>query len=157
MHCKNFLNVHKNTGEKMLAKCFSAYGCFVKTIRLIVMITKILSVFWHQGVSFYQAAHETKFHLKYQSDPFAQQHGPSIQAKVLICKKLKMNLRIAPTETSFCKLSRPCKNYLCFQKMEQLFNLMRIMLLTQLTNTPLVGKQELEIIFQLEIIRYQSL
>ena len=28
-----------------------------------------------------------------------------------------------------CKLSRPCRNSPCFQKMMQLFNLMRIMLL----------------------------
>ena len=35
---------------------------------------------------------------------------------------------IAPTETSFCKLSRPYKNPPCFQRMLQLFNLMQIML-----------------------------
>ena len=39
--------------------------------------------------------------------------------------------------------------------MVQLFNLMRIMLLSQLTNTSQIkaGKQQLETIFQLEIIR----
>ena len=30
--------------------------------------------------------------------------------------KWKMRLCIAPTETSFCKLLRPCKNSCCFQK-----------------------------------------
>ena len=50
--------------------------------------------------------------------------------KFWIAKKSKMKLRIAPTETSFCKLSRPCKNSRCFQKKVQLFNIMRIMLLT---------------------------
>ena len=42
MHCKNFLKVHKNTGEKMFAKYLSADGCFVKTILLNVMITMML-------------------------------------------------------------------------------------------------------------------
>ena len=37
-----------------------------------------------------------------------------------------MNLRIAPTETCFCKLSRPCKNSRCFQKMVQLFNFIEL-------------------------------
>ena len=43
--------------------------------------------------------------------------------------------------------------------MGQLFNLMRIMLLASLTNTTRkkAGKQQFEIIFQLEIIRDQSL
>ena len=44
MHGKNFLKVHKNTGEKMFAKYLSADGCFVKTILLTVIITTILSV-----------------------------------------------------------------------------------------------------------------
>ena len=44
--------------------------------------------------------------------------------------KLKVNLCTAMTETGFCKLSRPCKNFCCFQKMVPLFNLMQIMLLT---------------------------
>ena len=66
-----------------------------------------------------------------------------------------MDLRIAPTETSFCKVPRPCKNSRCFQKMVQLLNLTQIMLFTQLTNTSRIkaGKQQLEAIFQLEIIR----
>ena len=37
----------------------------------------------------HQAAHEVKFHLKYQSDPFAQKNGLSISTKVLICKKIE--------------------------------------------------------------------
>ena len=81
------------------------------------------------------------------------------QPKFWFAKKLKMNLRIALTVKSFCKLSRPCKNSLCFQKMVQLFNLMRIMLLAQMVNTSWrnAGKQQLEIIFQTEIIRDQIL
>ena len=54
--------------------------------------------------------------------------------KFWFAKILKMKLRIAPTETNFCKLSRPCKNSRYFQKMVQLFNLTRIMLLARLTN-----------------------
>ena len=75
--------------------------------------------------------------------------------KFLFAKILKMKLRIAPAETSFCKLSRPYKNSRNFQKMVQLFNLTRIMLLAWLTNISRrkAGKQQLEIIFQLEIIR----
>ena len=42
------------------------------------------------------------------------------QLKFWFAKKLKMNLRIAPAETSFCKLSRPCQNSRCFQEMVQL-------------------------------------
>ena len=44
MRCKNFLKVHKNTGEKMFAKYLSADGCFVKTILVTVMTTTMLSV-----------------------------------------------------------------------------------------------------------------
>ena len=45
MQCKNFLKVHKNTGEKMFAKYLSADDCFVKTIILLtVMITAMLPV-----------------------------------------------------------------------------------------------------------------
>ena len=45
MRCKNFLKVHKNTGEKMFAKYVSADGCFVKTlIVLTVILTTMLSV-----------------------------------------------------------------------------------------------------------------
>ena len=45
MCCKNFLKIHKNSGEKMFAKYLSADGCFVKTIILLtVMITTMLSV-----------------------------------------------------------------------------------------------------------------
>ena len=29
MRCKNFLKVHKNTGEKMFAKYLSANGCLI--------------------------------------------------------------------------------------------------------------------------------
>ena len=117
MHCQNFLKVHKNTGEKIFAKYFSADGCFVKTNTInIVMITTTLSVSLYQGVFFYQAAHETKFHLKYQSDPFAQQLGLSMSTKVLICKKLKMNLRITPTDTSFCKYQDHAKILIVFKK-----------------------------------------
>ena len=36
----------------------------------------------------------------------------------------RMNLCIGTTETSFCKLLRPCKNCPCFQKMVLLFNRM---------------------------------
>ena len=44
MRCKNFLKVHKNTGEKMFAEYLSADGCFVKAMLLTVMITTMLSV-----------------------------------------------------------------------------------------------------------------
>ena len=40
MRCKNFLKVHKNTGEKMFAKYLSADGCFVKTILLRILTGK---------------------------------------------------------------------------------------------------------------------
>ena len=87
MRCKNFLKIHKHTGKKMWVKYLSADGCFVKTILLTMIITTMLSVSLYQGIRFYQAAHETKFHLKYQSDLFAQQHGLSISTKDLICQK----------------------------------------------------------------------
>ena len=84
---REFLKVHKNTGEKKFAKYLSIDGSFVKTTKLLTAMTTMMLL------------------------------------------KLKMNLCIAPTETSFCKLSKLCKNSRCFQKMVQLFNLMRIMLL----------------------------
>ena len=66
-----------------------------------------------------------------------------------------MNLRIAPTDTSFCKLSRPSKSSCCFQKIVQLFNVIQIMLLAWLINASgrKPGKQQLEVVFQLEIIK----
>ena len=42
MHCKNFLKVHKNTGEEMFVKYLSADGCFVKTIILLTMMIKTM-------------------------------------------------------------------------------------------------------------------
>ena len=44
MSCKNFLEVHKNAGEKMFAKYLSVDGCFLKSLLLTVMITIMLSV-----------------------------------------------------------------------------------------------------------------
>ena len=41
----------------------------------------------------------------------------------------KVQIVYFPTETNFRKLSRPCKSFPCFQKMVQLSNFMRIMLL----------------------------
>ena len=115
--------------QKMFAKYHSADGFFVNAIVILtVMITTVLSVSWYQGVCFYKVVHEKKFHLKYQGNPFVQQLGLSVLTNVFICKKLKMNLSIALKETSFSKLLRPCKDSCCFQKIVQLFNLMRIML-----------------------------
>ena len=37
MHCKNFLKVHKNTGEKIFAKNFSADGCLI-TVMMTTML-----------------------------------------------------------------------------------------------------------------------
>ena len=46
MRCKNFLKVHENTGEKMLANYISADGSFLKTgILLTVMITTMSYLF----------------------------------------------------------------------------------------------------------------
>ena len=65
MRRKNFVEVDKNTGEKMFAKYLSADGCFVKAIILLtVMLKTMLYGSWYNGVCFYYAAHETKFHLK---------------------------------------------------------------------------------------------
>ena len=38
MSCKNFLKVHKNTGEKMFAKYLSVDSCFLKSILLTAMM-----------------------------------------------------------------------------------------------------------------------
>ena len=38
MSCKNFLKVHKSTGEKMFAKYLSVDSCFLKSILLTVMM-----------------------------------------------------------------------------------------------------------------------
>ena len=65
-------------------------------------------------------------------------------------KAFEMNLCIAPTETSSCKLSSPWKNSPCFQKMVQLFLLMRIILLALLTNgDQIIKKHQLEIFLEL--------
>ena len=56
--------------------------------------------------------------------------------------KLKMNLHIAPTETSFCESLRLTKNSRCFQKVVQFFNLMRTMLQAYLRKA---DKQQVEI------------
>ena len=114
MHCKNFLKVHKNTGEEMFAKHLSADDCFVKTILLTVMITTMLSVSGYQGVSFYQVAHETKFHLKYQSDPSAQQHGLSIQTKVLICKKTEDEPAYCPDRNGLLEIIETMQKFFLF-------------------------------------------
>ena len=124
---RNFLKVGKNTGEKMFAKYLSADGCFVKTIILTLMITTMLSV--PDTRAFTVTRQPMKRNLTWSTRAI---HLRSCKAflfrlKFWFAKKIKINLLISPTDTSFGKLSRPCKN-VCFQKMMQLFSLMWIML-----------------------------
>ena len=42
MRRKNFVEVDKNTGEKMFAKYLSADGCFVKAIILLTVMIKTM-------------------------------------------------------------------------------------------------------------------
>ena len=60
-----------------------------------------------------------------KSDPFAQQLGLSMSTKVLICKKIEDEPAYYPDRYELLQISKPCKNSYCFQKVVQLFNLMR--------------------------------
>ena len=42
MRCMNFLEVDKNTGEKMFAKYLATDGCFVKAIILLTVMIKTM-------------------------------------------------------------------------------------------------------------------
>ena len=125
---RNFLKVDKNTGEKIFAKYLSADGCFVKTILLTVMITTMLSV--PDTRAFAVTRQPMKRNLIWSTRAIHLRGGTAFlfRLKFWFAKKIKINLLISPTDTSCCKLSRPCKNFCCFQKMMQLFNLMLIML-----------------------------
>ena len=124
MRCQNLSKVHKNTGEKIFAKYLSADSCFVKT-NTINCDDNDNAMFPNTKICFYQAAHETKFHLKHYSNPFAQQLGLSRSTKVLICKKIEDEPAYCPDIYELLQISRLCKNSYCFQKVVQLFNLMR--------------------------------
>ena len=115
MHCLNFLKVHKNTSEKMFAKylrrCLfrknnNAINCDDNDDAISFLILGPLLL-------------KYQIHLR-SSTAFLS------RLKFWFAKNL-VNLGIAPPDTSFY-LSRPCKNSR-FQKVVQLFNLMRIMLL----------------------------
>ena len=48
-----------------------------------------------------------------------------MSTKVLICKKIEDEPAYCPDRYELLQISRPCKNSHCFQKVVQLFNLMR--------------------------------
>ena len=124
MCCQNFLRVHKNTGEKIFPKYLSADSCFVKTNTINCGDNNNAICFLILRRPMNQAAHETKFYLKYQSDPFVQQLGLSMLTEVLIYKKTEDEPAYCPDRYKLLQILRPCKNSHCFQKVVQLFNLL---------------------------------
>ena len=122
MRCQNFLKNHKNSGEKIFAKYLPADSCFVKTNATNSDDNDDAICFLILVVCFFQAAHETKFHWKYQSDPFAQQLGLSMSTKSFDLQKIEDGPAYCPDRYELLQISRQCKNSLCFQKVVQFFN-----------------------------------
>ena len=129
MRCKNFLKVHENTGEKMFAKISLCRWLFRKNNNTIIYDDSNDLFPDTRAFAFNRQPMKRNFTWSTRAINLHSNLVFLSRLKFWFAKKLKMNLRIAPTERRFCKLSRPCKNSRCFQKMVQLFNLMRIMLL----------------------------
>ena len=118
-----FLKVHKKTGEKMFAKYLSADGCFVKTNTincddndnaicfLILGRLLLLGRPWNE--------------ISLEALEWFISSSAFLCRLVLICKKIEDEPVYCPDRCELLQISRPCKSSHCFQKVEQLFNLMQ--------------------------------
>ena len=135
MRRKNFVEVDKNTGEKMFAKYLSADGCFVKAIILLtVMIKTCYMVPDTMAFAFTRQPMKRNFTWSNRAIHLRSSTAFLSRLKFWFAKKLKMNLRIAPTDTSFCKYRDHAKILIVFKRWCNCLILC-------------------EIIFQLEILR----
>ena len=127
MRCKNFLKVRKILARKCLLNIFLQMA---KTILLTVMITTLYLLPDTMALAFTRKPMKRNFTWSIRVIHLRSSTAFLSRLKFWFAKtKQKMNLRPVPTETSFCKLLRPCKNSRCFKKVVRLFNLTRIMLL----------------------------
>ena len=140
--------------KKRFGKYFPAVGCFVKTILLLtVMITTMLPVSWYYSLCSSFTWSTSAIHLRSSLASLSR-------LKFWFAKKLKINLRIAATGKSFCKLLRPCKKSRCFKRWcNCLISWKSCCSHDWLINTLRrnAGKQQLKIIFQSGSIRDYSL
>ena len=114
---KNFLKVHKNTGKKMFAKYLSAGDCLVKTNTIscgdngdaicFIILGRLLLLGSPLKRNF--TCSTRAIHLRSSSAFLCRR-------KFWFTKKLKMNLRIAPTDTSFCKYRDHAKILIAFKR-----------------------------------------
>ena len=64
--------------------------------------------------------------MKQKGHPFALQLRLSISTKVLICKRIEDGPAYCPDRYELLEILGPCKNSHCFEKVAQMFNLMRV-------------------------------
>ena len=124
-----FSKSSQNTGKKIFAKYLSANGCFVKTNTILtLMLTATLSFAFSKQLMKRNFTWSSRaIHLR-SSSVFL------CRLKLWFAKKLKMNLRITPTDSSFRKYWDHAKILIVFKRWCNCLILC-------------------EIIFQLEILR----
>ena len=134
MRCYNFLKVHKNTGKKIFAKYHPTDGCFVKTNTINCCDYDNAMFSNTGGFPFTRQPMKRSFTWSTRTIHLRSSLAFLCRLKFWFAKKLKMNLRIAPTDTSFCKYRDHTKILILFKRWSN-----RLILH--------------EIIFQLDILR----
>ena len=115
MRCQNFLKVHKNTGEKIFAKYLSADGCFVKTNTINCDDNDNAMFPNTRAFAFTRQPMKRNFTWSTRAIHLRSSSAFLCRLKFWFAKKLKMNLRIAPTDTSFCKYRDHAKILIVFK------------------------------------------
>ena len=103
MCCQNFLKVHKNTSEKIFAKYLSANGCFVKPNTINCDDNNNTLFPNTRAFAFTRQPMKQNFTWSTRAIHLHSSLAFLCQLKFWYAKKLRINLRIAQTDTSFCK------------------------------------------------------
>ena len=116
MRCSNFLKVHKSTGEKIFANYLSADGCFVKT-NIINYDDNDNAMFPNtRTFAFVWQPMKRNFTWSTRAIHLHSSSAFLCRLKFWFEKKLKMNMRSAPTDTSFCKYWDHAKILIVFKR-----------------------------------------
>ena len=122
MRCQNFLKVHKNTGEKYL----SADGCFVKTNTINCDDNDDAICFLNiRAFTFTRQPMKENFTWSTRAIHLCNNSAIVCQLKFWFAKIWGSTCVLPRQIYELLQIPRPCKNSRCFQKVVQLFNLMR--------------------------------
>ena len=114
IRCLNFLKVHQNTGEKIFAKYLSTDDCFVKTNTISCDDND--NAMFPNTRAFAFTRQPRNFTWSTRAIYLRSSSVFLCRLKFWFANKLKMNLRIAPTDTSFCKYQHYAKICIVFKR-----------------------------------------